>query len=180
MATLQFKVFHLTRANHWSEYSTDFEVKYSIASYTKDLTDILKDLLGHVDNNFYWIKLIVFEEEMYFTDHEFIVYIDRGECIIINDENIGNYRDIRIGDIVRHFKYETLTDEERSRNLYKYKILGTGVDTQHWKNVVIYQALYGKFITYVRPFEEFMSIVDDEKYPDIKQVFRFVKDSLED
>lgn len=65
------------------------------------------------------------------------------------------------GEVYKHFK----------GNLYK--IVTIAEDTETGKEVVVYQALYGEYKIYVRDLEMFMSLVDKEKYPNVKQEFRF-------
>lgn len=91
-------------------------------------------------------------------------------------------RQINVGDVVKHFKFETLTNEEKSTNCYLYKIVGFAEHTETGDKLVIYQALYGTFKTYARPVEIFISEVDKTKYPNIKQKYRLeviVRDFLE-
>lgn len=80
-------------------------------------------------------------------------------------------RNINAGDIVQHFKRETVV----SQNEYLYKILCIAKHTEKDEYMVVYQALYGDFKIYARPYDMFMSEVDHEKYPDIKQKYRFEK-----
>jgi hypothetical protein len=84
----------------------------------------------------------------------------------------SNKRTFMVGDVVRHFKYETLTKEEQLQNKYTYIIRGFAKHTETGEELVIYQALYGEYETYVRPVDMFISEVDHEKYPDIKQKYR--------
>ena len=81
------------------------------------------------------------------------------------------------GDIVRHFKREMLSAEELERdgNMYLYEIVGKAEHTESGEMLVIYRPLYGEGKFYARPEEMFRSEVDREKYPAVKQKFRFEK-----
>ena len=81
-------------------------------------------------------------------------------------------RDIFVGDIVRHFKREWVSAETSE---YLYKVLAFAQHTETGEKLVIYQALYSPFKVCARPYTMFMSEVDREKYPDIKQQYRFEK-----
>ena len=81
-------------------------------------------------------------------------------------------REIRAGDIVRHFKREWVSDETSE---YLYKVLAFAQHTETGEKLVIYQALYAPFKICARPYAMFMSEVDRQKYPDIKQQYRFEK-----
>lgn len=83
-------------------------------------------------------------------------------------------REIKQGDIVQYFKRETINTAS-SPNEYLYKILCIAKHTEKDEYMVVYQALYGQFEIYARPYDMFMSEVDHEKYPDIKQKYRFEK-----
>lgn len=75
-----------------------------------------------------------------------------------------------IGDIVKHFKREYVSEESSE---YLYKILAFASHTENGERLVIYQALYPPFKTCARPYEMFISEVDRNKYPDAKQKYRF-------
>ena len=84
------------------------------------------------------------------------------------------------GDIVKHFKRETVSEEElvNNPNKYLYKIIGTATHTETKETVMIYKPLYEvdclNGADYAaRPLDMFMSEVDHDKYPDIKQKYRF-------
>ena len=86
------------------------------------------------------------------------------------------------GDIVRHFKRETVSKEELETNPNKYlfEIIGTAKHTETDEELMIYRSLYDSECTNgvdyaARPLSMFTSEVDHEKYPDIKQKYRFEK-----
>ena len=93
-------------------------------------------------------------------------------------------RNFKPGDIVKHFKRETVSSEElkSNPNKYLYKIIGTSRHTETNEELMIYKPLYeaecGKGVDYAaRPLDMFLSEVDHEKYPDIKQKYRFEKEN---
>ena len=79
------------------------------------------------------------------------------------------------GDIVQHFKREMLSDEERAANKYLYEIVGVATHSETREPMMVYRPLYDDGGMYVRPLEMFLSEVDREKYPDVKQKYRFDK-----
>lgn len=83
------------------------------------------------------------------------------------------------GDIVRHFKWETISEEERKNNKYLYCIKDIAEHTETGERLVVYQAMYPPFQTYARPLEMFCGEVDHEKYPNIKQKYRFEKHDIQ-
>ncbi len=75
-------------------------------------------------------------------------------------------RELKINGIYRHFKGK----------LYKVLLLANDSETNNDLNprkVVVYQALYGEQLIWVRDYDMFLSVVDHEKYPEVTQQYRF-------
>ena len=54
-----------------------------------------------------------------------------------------------------------------------YLVEDIAIDSETGKKMVIYRALYGENTLYVRDKDMFLSEVDHEKYPNVKQKYRF-------
>ena len=78
---------------------------------------------------------------------------------------------LKPGMVVKHFKREKVQD--KSSLEYVYTILAFAEHTETGETLVIYQAMYGDNKVYARPYDMFMSKIDKDKYPNIKQRYRF-------
>ena len=71
--------------------------------------------------------------------------------------------EVKIGKVYRHFK----------GNLYKVEDVATHSETG--ETYVVYRQMYGEKSLWIRPLDMFLEEVDHEKYPDVKQKYRFEK-----
>ena len=75
-------------------------------------------------------------------------------------------RTIKIGNYYKHFKG------------YLCKVIDIVYDSEsnndeELKKVVVYEEQYGKHLKWARPYDMFNSLVDKNKYPNVKQKYRF-------
>lgn len=70
-------------------------------------------------------------------------------------------REILVNREYRHFKGNT------------YKVICIAMHTETKEKLVVYQAMYGEYKYFVRPYDMFIARVDKIKYPDISQEYIF-------
>ena len=69
--------------------------------------------------------------------------------------------EVKVNRIYKHFKGDL------------YLVEDIAINSETNEKYVVYRALYGENLLYIRPYDMFISEVDHEKYPDIKQRYRF-------
>lgn len=60
-----------------------------------------------------------------------------------------------------------------------YLVVGIATHSETDEKMVVYRQLYGNGDLYVRPYDMFLSKVDKNKYPDVKQEYRFELQNIE-
>lgn len=74
---------------------------------------------------------------------------------------VNEMREVKTGRIYKHFKGKN------------YLVIDIAIHSETREKYVVYKALYGECKTYIRPYDMFASKVDKNKYPDVKQEYRF-------
>ena len=69
--------------------------------------------------------------------------------------------EVKVNRVYKHFKGDL------------YLVEDIAINSETNEKYVVYRALYGENLLYIRPYDMFISEVDHEKYPDIKQKYRF-------
>ena len=69
--------------------------------------------------------------------------------------------ELKIKGIYKHFKGDY------------YIVEDVAIHSETKEKYVVYRALYNDTKLYIRPMDMFLSKVDKEKYPDVKQEYRF-------
>ena len=72
-------------------------------------------------------------------------------------------RKVEVNKVYRHFKGDL------------YLVTDIALHSETMEKYVVYRALYGDNKLYIRPYDMFLSLVDKEKYPNIKAKYRFTK-----
>jgi len=76
-------------------------------------------------------------------------------------------REVLIGRIYRHFKGDY------------YLVEAIAKDSERGEDVVVYRKLYEDGALWVRPKAMFLEEIDREKYPNVKEKYRFELQAIE-
>lgn len=70
-------------------------------------------------------------------------------------------REIKINRVYKHFKGDS------------YLVVDVATHSETKEKYVVYRRLYGDGSLWIRPIDMFLSEVDHDKYPEVKQKYRF-------
>ena len=76
-------------------------------------------------------------------------------------------RELKINGIYKHFKGDY------------YLVQDIANDSETKEKMVVYRRLYGDGSLWVRPLDMFLSEVDNNKYPNVEQKYRFELQEIE-
>lgn len=76
-------------------------------------------------------------------------------------------RDLKVNGIYKHFKGDY------------YLIVDIASHSETKEKYVVYRGLYGDNKLWIRPLDMFLSEVDHDKYPEVKQQYRFELQEIE-
>ena len=142
----------------WISAHTHFDILYLFIAKNEDMEKIR--ILESENSAVKWINL----EDTY--GDGVVEWIKPITKKIVEKIRRINMREIKKGKVYRHFKgnlYQVIDIVNDSESNY---------DTE-FRKMVVYKALYGEGLTWVRDYDMFNSEVDHEKYPDITQKYRF-------
>jgi len=75
--------------------------------------------------------------------------------------------ELKINGIYKHFKGDY------------YLVVDVATHSETKEKYVVYRSLYGNGDLWIRPMDMFLSEVDHNKYPDVKQKYRFELQDVE-
>lgn len=76
-------------------------------------------------------------------------------------------REVQINRVYKHFKGDY------------YLVVDIGTDSETLEKCVIYRKLYEDRALWIRPLDDFLGEVNHEKYPDVKQKYKFELQEIE-
>lgn len=144
--------------------------KYTMFSNLEEATEVLNEIKERKEEIEFENGSVVgavLDKDKVFDVNNLKVYelytVEANEKIPCTRNVLSKYKKEMTGAVYRHFKGD------------QYQVLDVAVHTETGSILVIYQRINCNGMTYACPIEVFLSKVDKEKYPNVKQEMRFMR-----
>ena len=86
----------------------------------------------------------------------------------------GTTMTIGIGDIVRHIKWDTATEEQRHINTHLYRVTGFGTLPSNGAPTVLIRQMFHPMREYMYTLAQLQTKADPKKFPNAKQEYTLI------
>ncbi len=86
----------------------------------------------------------------------------------------GTTMEISVGDIMRHVKWDTATDEQRYVNMHLYRVTGFGALPSNGEPTVLIRQIWHPMREYMYTIPQLQTKINPAKFPNAKQEYTLI------
>ena len=91
----------------------------------------------------------------------------------------GTKMNIGVGDILRHVKWDSLTEDQKHINMHLYRVTGFGTLPSTGEPTVLIRQIWHPMREYMYTFTQLQTKVDTAKFPYAKQEYTLIQHDVQ-